>query len=290
MEIPRKTMNSGIFYVNLPSIFHCYNAQNIFIIQSCSMALTIAIPSNPAYSSITANTESVCRERGFVFNSMSEFDCAQSLYHGTADIALIDPLNFARNPSELRIIPSTALSAEGFSNLASIHFMPGREDIKVMALEEDVFLFQIGALCLSEKFDVFPEIVIDSAIINSSQAINPSYDGLMYWNHSFRGEGMLDIVEEWSDIQTSPLPLMFWACKDEDMPDPIELTTLFAADDLPKSDEMISSALGSEADPRTGTIHFDFSDAFIASLESIQHFMFYHRMIEAVRATTLLGN
>ena len=254
------------------------------------MALTIAIPSNSAYSSLTANTESVCREKGFIFKSMSEYECAQSLYRGTADIALIDPLNFARNPSELRIIPSTALSAEGFSNLGSIHFIPGREDIKTMALEEDVFLFRIGALCLSEKFDVFPEIIIDPSIADSSNPINPSYDGFMAWNHSARGQGMLDIVEEWSDIQTSPLPLMFWACKDEDMPDPIALTTLFAADDLPKSDEMISSTLGSEADARTGTIYFEYSDAFLASLESIQHFMFYHRMIEAVRATTLLGN
>lgn len=253
------------------------------------MALTIAIPSNPAYSSITANTESVCRERGLVFKSMSEYECAQSLYRGTADIALIDPLNFARNPSELRIIPSTALSAEGFSNLASIHFVPGREDIKTMALEEDMFMFRIGALCLSEKFDVFPEMIIDPSITDASKPLNPNYDGFMAWNHSSRGQGMLDIVEEWSDIQSSPLPLMFWACKDEDMPDPIDLTTLFAADDLPKSDEMVSSTFGSDADARTGTIHFEFNPTFLASLESIQHFMFYHRMIEAVRATTLLG-
>ena len=101
---------------------------------------------------------------------------------------------------------------------------------------------------------------------------------------------MLDIVEEWSDIQTAPLPLMFWSCKDVDIPDPIELTTLFAADELPQSDEMLSSTLGSDADARIGTVNFHYSDAFMASLESIQHFLFYHRMIEAVRATTLLGN
>ena len=254
------------------------------------MSLKISIPDNPAYSSITANAESACREKGYVFKTMSEFDCAQSLYHGTADIALIDPLNFAKNPSELRIIPSTVLSAEGFSNLASIQFLPGREEITKVALEEDIFLFRIGALCLSEKFDLFPEIIIDKSIADQSVSINETYDAFMSWNHSMKGQGMLDIVEEWSDIQTAPLPLMFWACKDEDMPDPIELTTLFAADDLPKSDEMLSSTLGSDADARTGTVYFHYSDAFMASLESIQHFMFYHRMIEAVRATTLLGN
>jgi hypothetical protein len=53
---------------------------------------------------------------------------------------------------------------------------------------------------------------------------------------------------------------------------------------------MLSSTLGSDADARTGTVYFHYSDAFMASLESIQHFMFYHRMIEAVRATTLFGN
>jgi hypothetical protein len=254
------------------------------------MALTISIPNNPAYSSLTANTETVCKERGYIVKSMPENDCAQSLYLGSADIALIDPLNFAKNPSELRIIPSTALSAEGFSNLASIYFQPGREEINTLALEEDAFLFRIGGLCLSEKFDLFPEIIIDKSIADPTIMINESYDAYMSWNYSRKGQGMLDIVEEWSDIQTTPLPLMFWACKDEDMPDPIELTRLFAADDLPQSDEMISSTLGSDADARTGTLYFQYSDAFLASLDSIQHFMFYHRMIEAVRATTLLGN
>lgn len=221
---------------------------------------------------------------------MSEYDCAQSLYLGTADIALIDPLNFARNASELRIIPSTALSAEGFSNLASIQFLPDRENINKVALEEDVFLFQIGALCLSEKFNIFPEIIIDKSIIDPGLPINETYDAYMSWNHTMKGQGMLDIVEEWSDFQTEPLPLVFWACKDVDIPDPIELTTLFAADDLPQSDDMLSSTIGSVADARTGTIYFHYSDAFMASLDSIQHFLFYHRMIEAVRATTLLGN
>ncbi len=254
------------------------------------MPLTIAIPNNPAYSSITANTESVCKERGYILKVMSEVQCAQSLYQGTADIALIDPLNFAKSPSELRIIPSTALSAEGFANLASIHCIPGKEQLQTLAIQEDVFLFRIGALCLSEKFDLFPDIIIDPSIIDINTDLNVQYDGFMAWNHSSRGQGTLDIIEEWSDIQTAPLPLMFWACKDEDMPDPIELTTLFAADDLPKSDEMISSTLGSDADARTGTVYFHYSDAFMTSLESIQHFMFYHRMIEAVRATTLIGN
>jgi len=254
------------------------------------MSLTIAIPNNPAYSSLTANTESVCKEKGYQVKFMSESNCAQSLYQGTADIALIDPLHFAKCPSELRIIPSTALSAEGFSHLASIHFLQGKEQILSMAIEEDVFLFRIGALCLSEKYDLFPEIIIDSTITDVNVDIMNKYDGFMAWNHSSRGQGTLDIVEEWSDIQPSPLPLMFWACKDEDMPDPIELTTLFAADGLPISDEMISSTIGSEADPRTGTLYFHYSDAFMSSLDSIQHFMFYHRMIEAVRATTLIGN
>lgn len=253
------------------------------------MSLTIAIPHNPAYSSLTANTQSVCQERGYICRVLSEHECAQSLYKGTSDIALIDPLSFARHPSELRIIPSLALSIEGFSNLGSIHFIPGKEDIQLLGLQEDVYLLRIGALCLAEKFDLFPEIKIDHAVGELSDQMTSEYDAWIAWNSS-KGQGALDIGEEWSDFQELPLPLAFWACKDEDSSELIELTTLCAADDVPETDEIISSIEGSDADPRIGTSHFRYTGTFQASLDAVQHFMFYHRMIESVRAITLLGH
>ncbi len=258
-------------------------------ISSSTMSLTIAIPHNPAYSSLTANAQSVCQERGYVCRVLSEYECAQSLYKGTADIALIDPLSFARHPSELRIIPSLALSIEGCSNLASIHFVPGKEEIQLLGLQEDVYFLRIGALCLAEKYDLFPEIMIDSAIGEDSELTDSQYDACIAWNAS-KGQGALDICEEWSDFQELPLPMVFWACKDEDSPELIELTTLCAADDVPESDEILSITKGSDADPRIGTAHFKYSANFQASLDAVQHFMFYHRMIESVRAITLLGH
>ena len=253
------------------------------------MSLTIAIPQNPAYSSLTANAQSVCQERGYLCRVLSEYECAQSLYKGTADIALIDPLSFARHPSELRIIPSTALSIQGFSNLGSIHFVPGKEDIQLLGLQEDAYFLRIGALCLAEKFDLFPEIHIDHAVGEQSQNRITEYDAWIAWN-STKGQGALDIGEEWSDFQELPLPMVFWACKDEDSSELIELTTLCAADDVPQTDEIISSIERSDADPRIGTAYFRYTGIFQASLDAVQHFMFYHRIIESVRAITLLGN
>ena len=254
------------------------------------MPLTIAIPQNPAYSSLTANAHSVCTEKGFICKEMTETECVNSLYKGTADIALINPLSFALNQSELRIIPSFALSVEGYSGIGSIHFVPGREEILRLGIQEDVFLLHIGALCLAEKFDQFPDISIDAQITDPDYSMNDmQYDAWIAWNLS-RGQGSLDISEEWSDIQQLPLPLAFWACKDEDSTELIELTMHCAADDLPESDEILSDTRGSEADPRTGSAHFRYNGIFQASLDAVQHFMFYHRMIESVRAITLLGN
>jgi len=244
------------------------------------MSLTIAIPDNPNYAALTANAHSLCQERGYVCTVMTEKECGESLYKGVADIALIDPLSFARTRAELRIIPSLALSVTDFSNMASVHFIPGKEDIKVLALQEDAYLLRMGALCLSEKFDLFPDVIIDSSM--------NACDAFIAWNSS-KGQGSLDIGEEWTDIQQVQLPLLFWATKDEESMDLLEITRLCAVDDLPSSEEVISSNDGTEADARIGTIHYDYSGAFQSSLDAVQHFLFYHRMIESVRAITLLG-
>lgn len=253
------------------------------------MSLTIAIPQNPAYSSLIANTQSLCRERGYICRELSESECANSLYKGTADLALINPLTFAKHPSELRVIPSLAMSVEGCSNIASIHFVPGRENILRLGMQNDEFFLRLGALCLAEKFDLFPELIIDHSLGDALLDAEKQYDAWIAWN-SARGQGSLDISEEWSDFQELPLPLAFWACKDEDSHELIDITRLCAADDLPDSDEIISETLDSEADPRTGIVHFTYNGTFQASLDAVQHFMFYHRIIESVRAITLLGN
>ena len=249
------------------------------------MPLTIAIPKNSALFPLYANAESVCHEKGHRHIALEEQECVDALYSGKADIALINPLTFAKSRAELQIIPSRAISAEGYSGLASIHFAPSLETINTVSIINSDFLLQIGLLGLSEKFDVFPTVIKDIAS-------NTICDATISWNDKVLPAGMLDITEEWSDYNDLPLPLGFWACKDEDFSeDLISLTSSFAADEIPDIDEVSSLIDNDDPDSiRVGSMLYTIHKDFIASLESVQQFLYFHHVIPEIRAINIYGS
>lgn len=73
------------------------------------MKLTICAPNHPYLLPILANASMYCAEHGHNFIGMSEKQCIDALYTGKADIALINPLDFALSKAQILIIPTFAV-------------------------------------------------------------------------------------------------------------------------------------------------------------------------------------
>ena len=104
------------------------------------MKLTICAPNHSYLQPILANASMYCAEHGHNFSEMSEKQCIVALYTGKADIALINPLDFALSKSQILIIPTFAVFAESYSGISSIHFSNKSSSMETIGLESDDFL------------------------------------------------------------------------------------------------------------------------------------------------------
>ena len=253
------------------------------------MKLTICAPNHSYLQPILANASMYCAEHGHNFIEMSEKQCIDALYTGKADIALINPLDFALSKSQILIIPTFAVFAESYSGISSIHFSNRSSSMETIGLESDDFLMNIGLIGLIEKYDLLMQKHIIQSNIDKTTILE-HYDSAILWNAESMIPGALDITEEWSDYNDFPLPIAFWACKDEDFTvDLMEITTQLAADDLPDIETIKDSAEYEEEFGRIGSLLYHWKDDFKEHIMSIQHVLYYHQMIPEIRDVHILG-
>lgn len=253
------------------------------------MKLTICAPKHSYLLPILANASIYCAEHGHNFIEMSEKQCIDALYTGKADIALINPLDYALSKAQMLAIPTFAVFAESYTGISSIHFSNTSSSLDTIGLESDDFLMNIGLIGLTEKYD----LLMQKSIIQSNldkTSILEHYDSAILWNSPSTISGALDITEEWSDYNDFPLPIAFWACKDEDFAvDLREITKQLAADDLPEIETITDSAEHADEIGRIGSLLYHWKDDFKEHIMSIQHILYYHQMIPEIRDVHILG-
>jgi hypothetical protein len=161
--------------------------------------------------------------------------------------------------------------------------------METIGLESDDFLMNIGLIGLIEKYDVLMQKHIIQSNIDKTTILE-HYDSAILWNAESLIPGALDITEEWSDYNDFPLPIAFWACKDEDFTvDLLEITTHLAADDLPDIETIKDSAEYEEEFGRIGSLLYHWKDDFKEHIMSIQQILYYHQMIPEIRDVHILG-
>jgi len=260
-------------------------------------SIIIAIPDNKFYMPIVQNCDAVALQNNFTIIRTSEKHCAELLLNNRADIALLSPLEYglAVEQVDYRIIPATAVSGEGFTNIASIYFSPFLQTINTVAVPNpDDFITIAGRLVLTEKFDIHTNLKQSSG---SLDVLLNNADAAILWNNNTLPPSSLDITEEWLDAFDNPLPIAFWVCRPDELPDNItQIIHSFASSpfsavqiihdhdcDSPETHD------NSYGEFREGTIYWQWSDQTEEWLDQTLDALFYHSYIPAIPAVKIFG-
>lgn len=260
-------------------------------------SIKIAIPDNQFYLPILQNCDSIASQNNFTIIRTSEQQCAELLLTNRVDIALISPLAYGEAVGQVdyRIIPASAVSAEGFTGVASIYFSPFLKTIHTIAVPNpDDFITLAGRLVLIEKFDIHTTLVPATGTLDELLA---KADAAIVWSNPSLPPSSLDITEEWMDAFENPLPIALWVCRPEELPDNItEIISSFAADNLPAtqiihdhdcdSPESHENAFG---EFREGAMFWKWSDKTEEWLDQTLDALFYHSFIPAIPNVKVFG-
>jgi predicted solute-binding protein len=271
---------------------------NLFtLLNEIMSSITIAIPDNDFYLPLLQNCDDIALQNNFTIIRTSEQRCAELLLLNRADIALISPLAYgaAVGQVDYRIIPATAVSAEGFTGIASIFFSPFLQTITTIAAPTpDDFITLAGRLVLTEKFDIHTSIISTSGSLD--ELLNKA-DAAIVWNNPTLPPSSLDITEEWLDAFDNPLPIAFWVCRPEELPDNItEIIRSFATKELPATQiihdhdcDSPESHSNSYGEFREGSLFWQWSDKTEEWLDQTLDALFYHSYIPAIPAVKIFG-
>ncbi len=253
-----------------------------------AIKIRVAVPDDPVYDPLVMHADSVCAEQNWELIRTNEDRCGELLQRNTAELALISPEDYGRavGSVDYRIIAGPALMLEGYTHAASMYFRPGLEEIRSCAIAGPTnFLLRAGAIALGEKFQLGLEVEehnepVATLLQRFDAVIARSDDAL---------PAALDVSEEWADLVGTPLPLMFWACRPDEMPENIgEIVASMAAARLPDQ-SAVTIDEGPEYEHRAGVIHWRWNDDFEQALAQCNELLFYLQYAPAMAAVKLFG-
>lgn len=255
------------------------------------MNIKIAVPDNPIYAPLIARVEEVCKAQKFDLVRTTEARCAELLLRNSVEIALLSPLGYGKGVStvDYRIIRGPALTLEGLTYLASVYFRPNSFNIAefVSATPSD-FINQAGAIALSEKFDIPFNLTGKSGTIAELLEQN---DAVISWGNDDSQIVSLDVSDEWTDGVETALPVAFWVCRPDEMPENLEeIIAEMAAPDLPVEvlvhEKTIAGLPNAE---REGKIMWKWNDQTENGLKKAIEMMFYLQLVPEISAVKIWG-
>ena len=255
------------------------------------MKTRIAIPVDEIFSGLIVNKEEVCKKYDVRIFELDEDKCFELYLSNKADVILISPLTYGLNigKSDSMIIPASALSLIGYTEIASIIFKKELKTFETIATQfPESYLFSISKLLLAERYDMLPKTLI---VQGTESKLLENADSAFIRGKSKENFNSLDIGEEWYDTFEMPLPLAFWICKSEEYPEDI-INILKELSNFDKTKEInIFEETGkySELPVRQGIISCEFSKEFEEALAQVFHFLYYHQLIGDIPEIKILG-
>jgi hypothetical protein len=251
------------------------------------MKCTIALPLHPLFAPFRENADRVCRERGIRLLQGNEHECGEWLKRHTAECALITPLDYARIAltTDVRIIPAPALLLEGLTYSASIYLKPASEEItSCVSPNPNDFLMRMGLAMLSEKFDI--PLTLQPA---STQTVGEAFrtaDAVIDYGFDAARDVVLDVSDEWTDYFEAPMPLAFWVCRPEEVPDDIvEIINAFSNPEALEERIIIEEEQHGANAGRSGKITMAWNDDVEEVIERTIELLFYLQYVPAIAAT-----
>jgi chorismate dehydratase len=156
------------------------------------------------------------------------FELVESRQAGTAELAIklrqaqldgafLSPIDYARESSRYRIIPSVCASSEGESSAVSLLFRESLRRVNSIAVDPSAGSEVVLAhLIFAEKYDSAPRIV--PTPLSGDEALTKADAVLLLGDSALETEGRrnkLDLVAEWGDMTGLPYIHGFWAAPAE---------------------------------------------------------------------------
>jgi chorismate dehydratase len=134
------------------------------------------------------------------------------------DIALLSPIDYARNSGEYRVVPDLCVNSRTSNHTILLHFKEGLRRITTVAADiGSTSELVLAKIILSEKYDSNPQFLpmkpdltamlgrADAALLVGGMAPFMRYEQ----------ECTIDLVEEWTDVTNLPYVHALWVTRDE---------------------------------------------------------------------------
>ena len=254
------------------------------------MNLKIAVPDNKIFKPLYMNSESVSKQFNVTLLPMPENQVTEMMLNNRVDIALITPEGYGRGlaKADFRIIPGPALATTGYTALASMYFRRNLDVISSCSSPApDDFLIRIGHKLMAENFAYHGDLKKDSG--KSADLLKNSDSAIVYGSHDFE-EVAIDISEEWFLTYEMPLPLVFWVCRNEEIPDdPRPVVEKLASAELIDEEDVVEYNGDDDSGIRRGILHWKWTDEMKLALDQTLQFLFLRQMLTAIPAVKVYG-
>jgi chorismate dehydratase len=160
--------------------------------------------------------------RGFDVRQDAQALLAIALRKRNLDVALIGPLDYAREGSLYRIIPGVAVSSRGSNSSIMLYFREGIRSIESLAVDpRSASEIILARIILSEEFNVIPSVVpvdgpidemlrrADAAVVAGDAALRPAP------TH----RNSLDLGEAWEELTGLPVVHGLFCCRGQGITD-----------------------------------------------------------------------
>jgi hypothetical protein len=256
------------------------------------MSLTVAVPAHPLFRPLVERAEEACRALGFTLRVGTEQECALWLASNAAEVALITPLGYAAESfkTDYRILPGPALALDGLTYTASLYLKPQTQLLaRCGSFAADDFLMKVGTCIVSEKFDIDLEL----SPLNTCQTIQEAFeychvDVVADYGFDVKQAIVLDISDEWTDYTQTVLPVAFWVCRPNEVPETLpEALYAMARQYLPEQEVVHEQIVDGANAGRTGRLLWQWNDEIEAALQKTIELLYYWQFVEVIAAIKL---
>jgi len=206
-------------------------------------------------------------------------DLALKLRHAQLDGAFLSPIDYAREYSRYRILPSVGVLSEGESSTVCLLFHESLRRVDSIAIDPSAGSEVVLAhLIFAEKYDSVPKMV---PMIGTPEEALGKGDAVLLLGDSAREvrgrKNKLDLVDEWNDMTGLPYVHGFWTVP-EDALSVTELRLIVESGRKGASDpESISRDTG-----YLRNFRYDLNEEALASLAEFFRMAFYHGILKDI--------
>lgn len=248
--------------------------------------MRIAIPKNPYYQDLTTHIDHVKQKYKFEVLEGTEQQCADWLKNNIVSLALLTPLGYGIGAQrfDYQIIAGPVLELENCTHFGTLYLnsdIPENVQFRFASPSPDDFLIRIGMYTFQEKYNL--ECAIEKIEKLDIEHCLKKYNGIIAWGFDASYQPSLDISEEWKDLTDAPLPIAFWVCRPEDVPENIQDIVEEIQAQYPRYEKSLPCAERQE----NGIVRLRWGKDTEEAIATILEFLYYYQCFPSIPAVKI---